>query len=581
MAILMLERLESRRFFSTTIASVAPPSALSTAAATVLPSAIAQRSVFLTGNSMTDGVSYAGLAALLGSNGETSVTLGRQTGSGFTQYANLNLQSGYLTSGIDPARTTAVNPFGNYQSAFAARPWDVLTIQPHERRFAKDVYGKGTPAEHDEAELLSSMAFLRTMAASNRNGQVYVYSRAARRTDVTSDLTPTGKPFDYSAEWLRSYNDTATGNLPYFSRSAVQQFMPLLRNAQAADAATAVLPKVKLIPVGEAYYNVDRMIKAGAFEGTAITSMLSLYRDQSHPTPDVAAYVIALTFYSSITGTDPRGAIVPGNYIQAGSPTADPKVVALLQQAVYEALTSSAYAGYTTPLDGTTPPPVTKGSISGFAFNDTNKNGLLDEDEIKTDGKTVFLDADNDGNLDPGERSTVTAANGAFLFADLPAGDYHVRRVFPNGYTLSTPKIDVTVAVGVAINGVSVGSKSTATTPTNPTTPTTPTAGTSVYRGYVINDKNGNGVWDKGEPGVAGRTVWLDIDNDGKLDANEPKVLTGSNGTFEFKNLAAGKVYARTVLPTGVKQTNPKSNFALTATLTAGQVKSGQYFGTK
>ena len=56
-------------------------------------------------------------------------------------------------------------------------------------------------------------------------------SRAARRTDVNSDLTPTGQSFDYSTEWLKQYNDAGTSGLPYFSRSYVQQLMPLLRQA--------------------------------------------------------------------------------------------------------------------------------------------------------------------------------------------------------------------------------------------------------------------------------------------------------------------------------------------------------------
>ncbi|HEX8325846.1 MAG TPA: SdrD B-like domain-containing protein [Tepidisphaeraceae bacterium] len=467
----LIESLENRRLMAGTVgtATVAPQPRVATA---VQPAAVAQRRVFLTGNSMTDGVNYGGLATLL-ARGGASVSIGRQTGSGYSQYANLSLRPDYVTGGVDPARPGNGNPWGNYKNAFTTGTWDVLTIQPHDRRLRRDVYNTGTPQEHDEGELPNSMSFLRVMAKNNPKGQVYVYARAARRTDLTTTNEPTGKPFDYSTEWLKTYNDTAPSNLPYFTRSRMTQFMPMLRDAQKADAATAGLPPARLIPVGEAYYHIDQMIKAGRFEGTKIKSVLDLYRDQSHPSDDVAGYVTALTFYASITGRDPRGVAPPSQYLFNGSRVAEPAVQALLQQAVYQAMTTSAYSGYTTPINSPTPTPT------------------------------------------------------------------------------PTPK------------------------------PPAPPAGTATFRGYVIRDKNANGTWDHGEIGLQDRTVWVDLDNDGRLDSNEPTRLTATNGAFEFKNLAAGTVYIREVVPSRWKQTSPTNNAPLTAKLTAGQVKSGQYFAVR
>ena len=431
-------------------------------AATVAPAAVAIRRVYLTGNSLTDGINYSGFATLLQRDG-AKVSLGRQTGSGFSQYANLTLQTGYHTSGVDPARPSDADPWGNYQQAFAAGTWDVLTIQPHDRRVISDPYGEPTP--HDEAEVPVGMSWLKVLAKNNAKGQAFVYSRPSRRTDVEEDgVTPTGQSFDYATEWSKTYNE-ADAHPNFLTQSRTLQIMSRLRKAAAADSTTKGLPPVRLIPVGEAYANVDKMLKAGKFAGTGVTSMLQLYLDQSHPTPDLAAYVIALTFYSSITGNDPRGVTPPSQYLPSGSNLANATVQKLVQQAVYDAITASVYSGFCTPLNGgVTPPPAT---------------------------------------------------------------------------------------------------------------------GSATFRGYVINDKDGDGVWDKGELGVTGRTVWLDLDNDGKLDSNEPKATTAGNGVFEFKNVAAGKVFVREVLPSGVKQTSPKGNAALTATLTNGQTKSGQYFATK
>ena len=63
-----------------------------------------------------------------------------------------------------------------------------------------------------------------------------------------------------------------------------------------------------------------------------------------------------------------------------------------------------------------------------------------------------------------------------------------------------------------------------------------------MYRDYVVNDTNADGKWTSGELGITGRTVWLDLNNDGIQDSTEPTALTGKNGVFEFDNLAAGTV---------------------------------------
>ena len=542
-------------------------------AATVVPAAIATRHVYLAGNSLTDSVNYAGLAALLGRDG-SSVSIGRQAGPGYSIAMNYNLQKGYFTTGIDPAHPENTDPFGNYHNAFNHFTWDTLTLQPGDRRLQKDLYSQPTP--HDEAEVPNAMAFLRVMAANNPNGQVFLYSRPTRRTDINEDLTPTGNPFDYSTLWLRTYDEAAV-HPAFIDRSAMQQLMSLLRSAQAADPTTAGLPPVKLIPVGEAYYNIDQMLKAGKFAGTSLTSIYDLYRDQSHPSSGIGAYVVALTFYSSITGIDPRGVAAPSAY---GSKVADPKLAALLQQAVYDAITSPAYAGYTTPLTAAPPPPANTASLSGFTFNDTNRNGVFDAGESKASGKTVFLDTDNDSVLDAGEKSTTTDAAGAFKFTGLPAGTYHVRRVFPNGYVPSTTPINLTLTAGQTVAGLSIGSVTGSVTPP-PVSPPPPTSGTGVFRGYVINDANNDGKWGNGELGIVGRTVWLDLDNDGTLDANEPTQVTGKNGLFEFSKLSAGPVVVREVVPAGWTQSSPTKNGPLTTTLTAGQVKSGQYFAVR
>ena len=65
------------------------------------------------------------------------------------------------------------------------------------------------------------------------------------------------------------------------------------------------------------------------------------------------------------------------------------------------------------------------GSISNFVFEDTNQNGIQDPGEPGVAGATVTL-LDSGGNPIPGIPSQVTAADGLYLFDELPPGDYIV-----------------------------------------------------------------------------------------------------------------------------------------------------------
>lgn len=92
------------------------------------------------------------------------------------------------------------------------------------------------------------------------------------------------------------------------------------------------------------------------------------------------------------------------------------------------------------------------------------------------------------------------------------------------------------------------------------------------------------------EPGIAGVTVYLDLDNDGVLDSNEPRTLTSDDdpdttdvdetGYYEFDELAAGTYNVRELIPPGYSQTFPgPTSFKHTVVLAAGQTKDHVDFG--
>lgn len=94
--------------------------------------------------------------------------------------------------------------------------------------------------------------------------------------------------------------------------------------------------------------------------------------------------------------------------------------------------------------------------ISGQVFEDKDGDRVRDSNEGGLSGWRVFIDADNDGNFDSGERSIVTGSDGNYSFNDLVAGTYRVRVVQQSGFTRTTPTSgvhQVTLSAGATATG--------------------------------------------------------------------------------------------------------------------------------
>jgi hypothetical protein len=121
-------------------------------------------------------------------------------------------------------------------------------------------------------------------------------------------------------------------------------------------------------------------------------------------------------------------------------------------------------------------------TISGSVFYDINGDGIRNGSEPGEAGVTVYLDANNNGVLDPGEVSTTTDASGNFSFTDLLPGTYNVREVVPPSSTQTAPSGGAFVVnLTASSSGYAFG---------NVPPPVT---------GTVYVDANDNGVLDNGE----------------------------------------------------------------------------------
>jgi hypothetical protein len=106
------------------------------------------------------------------------------------------------------------------------------------------------------------------------------------------------------------------------------------------------------------------------------------------------------------------------------------------------------------------------------------------------------------------------------------------------------------------------------------------TAPATQISGHKFEDLNVNHVFDTGEPLLSGWTVYVDVNNNGTLDAGEPFTVTDSSGYWQF-TVAPGTYTIREEQQPGWTQTAPtpipEGDFNITVTF--GQTSSNNDFG--
>ncbi|HVX11311.1 MAG TPA: TIGR03118 family protein [Pirellulales bacterium] len=182
-----------------------------------------------------------------------------------------------------------------------------------------------------------------------------------------------------------------------------------------------------------------------------------------------------------------------------------------------------------------------------------------------TDVNTLAASSDFTATVKWGDGTTgtgtITGSNGTFTISGSHAYAQSGSDTFSVVITEKSPGTVTTTATGLA----------------SVTTASSTATNTASISGEVFNDVNLNGTLDSGEPGLAGRIVFLNIDGSGKADGTNPQTTTDANGDFSFTNLAAGTYSVMEVVggDTGVSlTTSPQS-----ITLTNGQAATGINLG--
>ena len=182
------------------------------------------------------------------------------------------------------------------------------------------------------------------------------------------------------------------------------------------------------------------------------------------------------------------------------------------------------------------------GWVEGAKWFDADRDGDWDAGEPALEGWTIYADLDEDGEYDDGEPSAVTGEDGGYIL-ETPAGTYRIREVLQTGWTQTFPAGPdghlVTLDLGEVITDVDFGNWAV-----------------GEIHGAKWLDTDRDGQWDADEPGLAGWTVYLDLDEDGQFDDGvEPSQVTGADGSYAFTNLMPGAYSVGEVLQPGWEQT--------------------------
>lgn len=171
----------------------------------------------------------------------------------------------------------------------------------------------------------------------------------------------------------------------------------------------------------------------------------------------------------------------------------------------------------------------TEGNLFGKVYYDADQDGRPSADEVGLEGATIEI---RDANTRAVVATRVSAAQGIFLVAGLPVGEYRVTQLALAGYYLPEPTQIVTVEPGAG-GSASFGNWKR-----------------GVVTGLVFSDDNANGLWDPEETGLPGISVTLQASGTPAVP-----VLTSADGGFRFTGVAPGSIRVQAALPANLRPT--------------------------
>lgn len=216
--------------------------------------------------------------------------------------------------------------------------------------------------------------------------------------------------------------------------------------------------------------------------------------------------------------------------------------------------------------------------VAGRKWNDLDGDRQRDDNEPGLAGVVVYSDRNFNGRFDPDEPhirtmeddpNTERDETGLYMLFGLRPGQHLIREVVPDGFVQTYPVSDaaspleepaghyVNLEIGEIVDGLNFGNHQVEP------------AGVS---GRKWVDTNANGVWDNGEEGLGGVTIYSDLNHNGAFDEGEPQTETlhedpftdfDEAGLYVLDGLRPGFHFIREIVPLGSIQTYPLSPLAV------------------
>ncbi|MGE5621330.1 MAG: SdrD B-like domain-containing protein [archaeon] len=196
----------------------------------------------------------------------------------------------------------------------------------------------------------------------------------------------------------------------------------------------------------------------------------------------------------------------------------------------------------------------TAASLGDLVWNDLNHNGIQESGEPGIAGVTVELFSCNNiptmTVMASALQSTVTDANGKYLFSNLSPGSYYVKVTPLTGYAITTRDAGSNDAIDSDIDPAT-GQTSCITLSAGESNLTVDAGlygNTGCIGDFVWLDLNKNGIQDMFEPGIPKIKVTLYNCTNNCAIATE---MTDISGHYAFKNVPAGSYYVKFTVPSG------------------------------
>lgn len=263
--------------------------------------------IFTIGNSVTDGINFAGFQALANQKGNTHI-LARNMIPG----APLSFLYG-ATGGFETP------PYGWWPTALGNYDWDCISFQP----FDRDILG----ADGDYEIIKNYVNHLRGNRTSYDQLQIYIYSRYPRAPVGKTHQTATAD--DWNKLWEGTYG---SGGQSSETKSYFERLVSTVRGGN-------LLPKAAtMIPAGDVMYALNKKMVDGKIPG--YTKIWDFYADGIHVN-NLGSFTLGAIFFATTYKQDPRGLTVAPDYGSIPNALRD-----TILQTIYEVV-------FTHPLSGT------------------------------------------------------------------------------------------------------------------------------------------------------------------------------------------------------------------------------------